>query len=408
MTEPAETSKLWRQAQVSAAFTPAAPVNDTELFADRPDQVFDCMDALFQQGLHVALYGERGVGKTSLANVLPKIIRDAQLPTLDAVRVDCNTNDTFNSIWRKIFRALNRRLPPLEDRSHETVDPEEIRFELEELERRTLIVIDEFDRAEDDEALSLLADTVKTLSDHTVGATLMFVGVASSVQSLLGEHESISRNVRQVYMPRMSIEEMQALLTKGFAKIDGLSIQADAERRILNASEGLPHFAHLLGLHSAQRAVTDDRDTVTRPDVEKAELAAFQTHVMHSEYLRATQSPQPDHLFEQVLLACAYAPHTSLGHFRPGDVRAPLSAIVGREMGIQSFQRHLSEFSGTRQTLAKEGEPRHYVYRFRNPFLQPFVKMAARAKGLISDELERSLQDRQAGDSQPTWLAPST
>src|SRR4051794_6161605 len=115
MSDDDVSPRLVRMAQISNAFTPAAPINDVDLFADRPDQSFSCLDALFQRGLHVALYGERGVGKTSLANVLPKIIRDTGLPALNAVRIDCNTNDTFNSIWKKVFRALGRQLPALDD-----------------------------------------------------------------------------------------------------------------------------------------------------------------------------------------------------------------------------------------------------------------------------------------------------
>lgn len=54
-------------------------------------------------------------------------------------------------------------------------------------------------------------------------------------------------------------------------------------------------------------------------------------------------------------------------------------------MDIGHFQRHLTELSGdTRRTLHREGKPRHYTYRFRNPLLQPFVKMVGRAKGLVS------------------------
>src|SRR5439155_19716416 len=39
-----------------------------------------------------------------------------------------------------------------------------------------LIVIDELDRLEDDDTISLLADTIKTLSDHSIPGTLMLVG----------------------------------------------------------------------------------------------------------------------------------------------------------------------------------------------------------------------------------------
>jgi Cdc6-like AAA superfamily ATPase len=395
-----ETAKFVRFAAVSHAFTPAAPVDDTSLFADRPRQVMRCLDALYQRGLHIALYGERGVGKTSLANVLPKLIRGGQLPTLDALRVDCNTNDDYRSIWRKVLRELGQPLQA--DEMATSLDPEDVRYHLQRLDRQTLVVLDELDRVEDDEALSLLADTIKTLSDHSVSVTLMLVGVATSVDHLIGEHESIIRSLAQVHMPRMSNEELGAILNKGFSMI-GLEIDLAARTRIIREAEGLPHFVHLLGLHAGQHAVVDDRSVVTPSDVQRAIEQAVDSHSMLSEYQRATQSPQPGHLFEEVLLACAFAARNELGYFRAGDVREPLSAIVGREMGIPSFQRHLNELSGINRggVLEKAGPPRHYVYRFRNPLLQPFVKMRGTAKGLLTEELKERLQTRQEAQDAP-------
>jgi energy-coupling factor transporter ATP-binding protein EcfA2 len=336
--------KLVRLAQVSHAFTPAAPVDDASLFADRPNEVFACVQALWQKGLHIALYGERGVGKTSLANVLPRLVKDDRLPYLNGVRVDCNTNDGYRSIWRKVFKALGA----FEDGTEfDFEDPEEVRFRLEALEQITLIVLDEFDRIADDGALSLLADTVKTLSDHATSATLMFVGVAESVEHLLGEHESIVRSVRQVHMPRMSQGELGAILDTGFSSVD-LAITVPARTRAIRMAEGLPHFAHLLGLHSGQATVQDDRDEVTDVDLDRALSEAVRTHSILSEYQRATQSPQPHHLFEEVLLACAFAPRNELGYFRAADIREPLSMIMQEEMSIPRYQRHLNELRATR------------------------------------------------------------
>jgi Cdc6-like AAA superfamily ATPase len=403
---PAKGRRLY---EVSHAFTPAAPVGDASLFAGRLDQVFSVMDAFSQRGLHVAVYGERGVGKTSLANVLPKIITDAEVPSLSALRVDCNTNDTYDSIWRKIFRGLRRVRPGfevLEDPDFLIADPEEIRFRLQDLPGTTLIVIDEFDRVEDDEALSLLADTVKTLSDHAVDVTLMFIGVAASLEALLGEHESIVRCVRQVPMPRMSAQELGDTLDRGFAQVEGLEISAAARARIVSAAEGFPHFVHLLGLSAGHMAVSDDRPIVQVGDVELAEAKEVQTHSMASEYRRATDSAQPGHQFREVLLACAYAPRDNLGYFRPRDVRAPLSVIMEHPVTMQQYQRHLNEFSGdTRQTLYKEGENRRPAYRFRNPLFQPFVKISAQATELITPELAARLQGEQEAGSAPGSIA---
>ncbi len=345
-------TKMARLAQVSQAFTPSAPIDDVRLFADRPDEVLACIEAFFQKGRHIALYGERGVGKTSLANVVPKIISNAQLPDVTAVRIDCNTNDNYNSIWCKIYRALQLPIPDeLKAGLGQTVDPEDIRFALEHLSAKTLIVVDEFDRVENDEALSLLADTVKTLSDHASPAKLMFVGVAASIENLLGEHESIIRNVQQVPMPRMSVSELAATLEQGFAAIDALDIEAEAKTRIIHASEGLPHFAHVLGLHAAQHAVKDDRDLVVAGDVQRAEADVMRTHSMVADYRRATQSPQPGHCSRR----CCWPAPTPPGITSKPSGRATC-ALPCRPSCIRTWTTRAS--SGTSQSCrGRAGRP---------------------------------------------------
>ena len=67
---PNGVAKIQRLTRVAQAFTPSAPIDDLELFAGRLQQVQVVVNAVVQKGQHVALYGERGVGKTSLANIL--------------------------------------------------------------------------------------------------------------------------------------------------------------------------------------------------------------------------------------------------------------------------------------------------------------------------------------------------
>jgi Cdc6-like AAA superfamily ATPase len=398
-------NKVILQAMVSQAFTPSAPVDDVRLFADRPDQTMACIQAFFQKGRHIALYGERGVGKTSLANIVPEIVRNVNVPSMRAIRVDCNVNDNFNTIWRKIFRELG--LPDAEalSPSRRSVDPEEIRFLLKDVPGQTLIVIDEFDRVDDDDALSLLADTVKTLSDHSSAITLMFVGVANSVTTLLGEHESIVRNVEQVPMPRMSREEMVAILTRGFETLDDLSIEPAAREQIVSTAEGLPHFVHVLALNATLSTVSDDRFVVEAKDVDRAEDIVMRTHSMATQYRDATQSPQPGHLFVEVLLACAFAPRDGEGRFRAADLKKPLSKIVGKEMDYPNFNRHLTELSSEkRRALRKEGSSHNWVYQFKDPLLQPFVKMVGRSTGLISPKLSAELARDQQNMTAPSFI----
>ena len=232
----------------------------------------------------------------------------------------------------------------------------------------------------------------------------MFVGVAASVEHLLGEHESIVRNVRQIPMQRMSRDELETLLEKGFGQVNGLAVTDQAINRIINAAEGLPHFAHLLGLGAGRAAVSDDRSVVEQRDVDRAEADAIRTHSMFSEYRRATDIPSQDTFSSRSSSRAPTHPATELDIFGPGTSEGPLSDIVGRPMTFPQFQRHLSELSGDRQTLEREGEPRHRAYRFRNPLFQRFVKMTARAKGLISDDLAAQLQEQQAANTAPGWV----
>ena len=55
---------------LGTVFKPSAPINREDLFAGRLSQIRDVVDAINQQGQHAVLYGKRGVGKTSLANMI--------------------------------------------------------------------------------------------------------------------------------------------------------------------------------------------------------------------------------------------------------------------------------------------------------------------------------------------------
>lgn len=376
-------AKIERIAAVARAFTPGAPVGRLDMLAGRMAQLTDVVSAVSMRGQHVGLYGERGVGKTSLATVLAEYFSDSAVATaLQPAVVNCSTDDTFASIWHNVFAELGVETPEFE-----AFSPESVRRRLQGLEPPALIVLDELDRLEDDDALTALADTIKTLSDHAAPTTLVLVGVARSIGELVGEHASIVRALVQIEMPRMTIPELGDILIKGCDQA-GLLPRPDAIRRIAVLSEGLPHYTHLLGLHAGQRAVQDDRSEVTMADVHAAIPKAVDRHTILSDYQRATRSSRKDALFSQVLLACALAPKNQLGLFTSGSIRDPLEVIAGRRIDIPAFSNHLSQFLEPERgaVLQREGTSRRYFYRFSDPILQPYVILNGLAAGLITDE----------------------
>ena len=89
-----ELEKHNRLEKLKYSFSPAAPIKKTDFFCGRIDQLNKVCDAINEQGQHAILYGERGVGKTSLANIMYE-----SLTNLFPVIVTCNRKDTFNNIW---------------------------------------------------------------------------------------------------------------------------------------------------------------------------------------------------------------------------------------------------------------------------------------------------------------------
>jgi hypothetical protein len=190
----------------------------------------------------------------------------------------------------------------------------------------------------------------------------MIVGVADSVDELVGDHHSVERALSQVLMPRMSVPELEEIIERGCNELE-LSVEPDARRRIAYLSEGLPYYTHLLSLHAAQHAIMDDRDKIYPGDVDvgiREGVGKAQASI-RSAWQTATRSPRPESLFEEVLLACALAPKDALGYFTASAVRDPMSVIMGRPYGIPACRLR------GRVQLTSDGLP-FYVKSVRDAF----------------------------------------
>jgi hypothetical protein len=251
-----------------------------------------------------------------------------------------------------------------------------------------IVVVDEFDRLKRTPRRTV-ADTIKALSDHAVPATIVLVGVADSVEQLIEEHQSVGRALVQIPMPRMSPGEIAAVLVNGLQQLE-MTIEDTARQRIGLLAQGLPHYAHLMGLHAA-RAAIDSRSTIVN---DAAVDAAIRTAIddtqqsIRSAYVAAITSARKDNLFADVLLAGALARTDDLGYFAAQDVRHRLCEIRKRDYLIATFAQHLNDFSSSKRgfILTKKGPKRFIRYRFADPLMQPFVVMQGSASGKVTPE----------------------
>ena len=387
-------------------FTPNAPIDRVARFAGRQEQLLGVIDAVNQKRQHVILYGERGVGKTSLSSVLSQYVSKSSIV---CPKVNCGTTDSFGSVWMKLFSeietvaetqvpALGKAVAQSRINASDFFDgnqtPNDVRKLLSRLSERTIpiLIVDRFDRLPH-AAKSVFADLAKMLSDHAVRATVVLVGVADNVDELIAEHGSVERALAQVRLPRMSQAEIGEIVERGMREL-GLSIEQRALDRIVLLSQGLPHYAHLLGLYSVRSAASKQAsESVMLSDVDyaiKRGLANAQQSIRNA-YHKATTSPRADNLYKQVLCACAVAEIDELGYFAAADVRRPMRAITGRNYGIPAFARHLKQFCGDKRgcILQRIGTPRRYRFRFRNPLMQPFTVLRGLNSGMLPPEMLR-------------------
>ena len=99
-----------RKQLLNKTFTPRSPINERQLFSGRIDQLDKLQKAVDSPGTHAVLYGERGVGKTSLANVAEQIMPISRQGTI-AIKVTCNTSDDYSSVLFLKSRFRVRRRP---------------------------------------------------------------------------------------------------------------------------------------------------------------------------------------------------------------------------------------------------------------------------------------------------------
>ncbi len=403
------TDEDWSQLrhEIIEAFTPGTPINEADLFAGRQDTIVQLQDTVLERGRHAIIYGERGVGKTSIANIFYRPLNSPTRPIL-SIRVNADKADDFASLWSKVFRRIKRTEDGYEwwaDDAHKgKISPDDIQVELSAFSPNDvpIVIIDEFDRIENVQCKVLVTDTIKSLSDYTVNCTIVIVGVAESVSQLVHDHESISRALVQVPMRRMFQDELRDIAISRLRRLR-MQIADDALWRIVFFSAGLPFYTHSLGKHAALRAIAGKRIKITEGDVYEAVRDCVEDvdYSVKESYVRATERIyRKGNIFPQVLAAAALADLDSLGKFGAANVEGPLTAIMGENYKVPSFAFHLNELCKPERgrVLKKSGERRTYRFHFIDSVMQPYIVMKSLQEKIITNEiLEKFSLRRQRG-----------
>lgn len=266
-------------ARCQQAFTPFTPIQLPDFFAGRLDVVRRVHDELEAPGRQVAIFGERGVGKTSLSALL-SFFTGFQPEKTHVVR--CGQDDTFDSIffdfldWSGSSLSLEAvdteggggaqvSLGPLQaggDRrkrrsyraAAQSREISKARLLKTFADEEALLIIDEYDRIRDGSTHTRTAELIKAFSDSRSTSKIVIVGVADSLRELIGEHTSLSRSLAQVKLDRMSRDELTEILRRGEERTQ-IAFDPAVVRRIVSLADGFPHYVHLIGLYSSLQCI---------------------------------------------------------------------------------------------------------------------------------------------------------
>ena len=270
------------------AFTPSLPVTDQRMFAGRTQVLTGLIEAIEEQRLHTVLYGERGIGKTSLLHVLEQSAREARYLV---VYLSCGSSTSFDEIFRSVASGIpllfHSGYGPTSSESERgatfadllSPTPVSVRIASEMLGHvvgtRVLVILDEFDRCESAEFRHNIAELLKNLSDRSVRVQVVIAGVASNVTELVEYIPSIQRSVAALPVPDMTATEVRQLVVNG-EDASGVNFESSAIGLVVSVASGLPYLASLLCHHASHLAIEQGRMTVTTADVTAAVNEALQ------------------------------------------------------------------------------------------------------------------------------------
>jgi GTPase SAR1 family protein len=379
----------------SAAPLPPNGTRAYGLYPGRASEVRQMMRAVRDPAKQILLYGERGLGKTSLCNTFWQSSTTANDPILIS-RVQAYPFDDFASLWSRALAAFKTAGARISS-EFEHVTPDIVRCEFQKIRRDQLsiIVIDEFDLLRNEPARELTVNLLKSLHDNRINVTVILVGVAENVEELINDHRSLRRVLSLVKLERMNIIDLNEILESRL-RLTPLTISDEARSEIVTLARGLPYYVQTLARFTAENAVRHRRIRLLIEDVNAAieEFLVDSGQSFADDYERATDSEQAGNIYQEIILAGALAPADPDGSFQPSGVAEMLNLVApGDTYHYSRIQQYLGQLISEKRgnLLTRSGVKGAYRYRFSDALIQPFIILRAIRNAMIDEGLRHRL-----------------
>jgi len=389
--------------------TPTTPIRSAEFLRGRERILEEIRRSFIQPGRHVFIHGDRGVGKTSLAQTAAI---EHQSASADPIMVGCDNASTFYSIARNIGLKLRATDPTITKSTtgskigfkwkivsaeaqktiergnipeFKTIDDVVGAFGYLAAQHSTapVVVIDEFERIKAAEERMLFADFIKQVGDQSLPLKLIFCGIGSSLSDLLDAHHSCYRYLTAISLDRLGYQPRLEIIQHATSAF-GLKAEDTSVYRIAMISDGFPHYVHLITEKLLWQAFEDEHVVhETKPhhysDAVKAAVKDIEAHLKQM-YEKASLKYKTD--YETVLWAVA--DHHELKR-RSTDIYYSYKRIMrstseeplprdtfNQRMNALKKPAHASILSANRQGW----------YEFSEAVVRGYVRLRAEARGV--------------------------
>lgn len=402
-----------RERRPEDVFTPKT-IATREMFERRNEPDLDgnpglqdnLRDALRESGGQVVLYGDTGVGKSSLLRYA------AEDEELEAVTVECFSSKSYEDLMEDAIRklvdvreiarttttsigaeaegeakvrflvSLKGKLTGNREKGREfevvQATPLDALLSAMQATRTNLLILDNFQNIDSQDVRYLIAQTMEFLSDRaseTGDVKAVVVGIAEDAPSLIGGSGSFRRRVTEIGVPRMPDDEIRAVLARGFKLLD-VAVDPDVLARLVFYSDGFPYFAHLLGLHVARWARRQPDRRVRMEDVDRALKRAVNS-VDQSYADRTTKAFEAGGDIQPRKSLLKLLARSDRREWKSSDVIAAWEATYGRRDAYQFLHVALAALldDAHGRMLRRKGTRNRYVYQFDDPYLRPYLRL---------------------------------
>jgi hypothetical protein len=393
--------------QINNAFLPAKEITDTEKFAGRKEYVNEAFHALLSEGTNIAIVGNRGIGKSSLArqiinigqgdnSLLEKleIYHDTKLDFL-TIYFACgnsitNTNDLLNRLlttrnclleWiyeipsatkeiAKLNGGLEAGIPKVitakvgADLSTETTANSSIQSH--SIETIFQNVITDLLKIKDTTGF---ASYLKSLATNTPGLKFCIVGVAQDIQNLMKEHQSTDRLFAGsvINLPSMNEQELTSIIKTAEDAIEKHIVFDDsAVKKIVTLSKGHPYIVHLLGKQTFKTAFLEPKYSIDESYIDSILRGIAEKEadpVLEGRYKKSVASSKQREIVLKAFAVSAKA---------DGEILTSDAYRISEEQGVENASQYVGQLV-IEDYGAELIKIRERYYRFKDSLFQTYV-----------------------------------